>query len=232
MKKKITNVGEAAWVTGNIICAIGNCFVAKGAFGVAAIIAPAFVLNRVIGVITVGVSEYIIQGILLVLCCLTIKKFKGKFIATICNILFYGACFDLIDSMLGFIQPSTLQDRIVVCVVGTLFTTFGVAMMLRTYIPPSAYEIFVKEISEEKGMNMNKFKFYFDGMMVGLAIVGRVAFLGEITFDLIGPLTIISAFMNSVLIAFFGKILDKYVDFSPAIPRLYERLNPKAKNKD
>ena len=53
--------------------------------------------------------------------------------------------------------------------------------------------------------------------------------LGEFRFDLIGILTVISAFLNSILIAFFGKILDKHLDFSPAIPKLYEILNPETK---
>ena len=76
MKKKITKIGEASWIVGNILCAIGNCLVAKSAFGLSAIIAPAFILNRKIGFLTVGVCEYIIQGILLALCCIVIGKKK------------------------------------------------------------------------------------------------------------------------------------------------------------
>lgn len=228
MKKKISKVGEISWIVGNVLCAIGNCLVAKSAFGIAAIIAPAFVLNRAFTVLSVGLGEYIIQFILLAICCIVIGKFKGKFIATICNILFYGACFDLIYICLAFIQPAGMFERIVVAVIGTFITSFGVAMMLRTYIPPSAYEIFVKEIADEKNINMNKFKLIFDSSMFFVAIASMLVFMGEFCLDLIGPLTVISAFLNSILIAFFGKILDKYCDFSPAIPKLYNLLNPKS----
>ena len=229
MTRKINRFGEAAWIVGNIICAIGNCLVAKSSFGVAAVIAPPFVISRAFSFLTVGISEYIFQGILLTICCLAIGKFKNKFIATICNILFYGACFDIINFLLSFIQPADIFGRIIVATVGTVFSSFGVAVMLRTYIPPSAYEIFVKEIAEEKGLNMNKFKLIFDASMFAIAIVLMFILIGEFCFDLIGPLTIISAFLNSILIAFFGKLLDKYVDFSPAIPSLYNILNPQGK---
>ena len=229
MTKKTIKLGEASWIIGNLLCALGNCLVSKSAFGLSAIIAPAFILNRKIGFLTVGFCEYIIQGILLVLCCIIIGKFKGKFIATICNIIFYGASFDIVNSLLSFMHPSNIASRIIVAIIGTLITGFAVAIMLRTYIPPSIYEIFVKEVAEAKGFNVNKMKLIFDASMLALSLTMMFILLGEFRFDLIGILTVISAFLNSILIAFFGKILDKHLDFSPAIPKLYEILNPETK---
>lgn len=228
-KKQIRNIGELSWIIGNILCAIGNYLVAKSAFGLSAIIAPAFILNRKIGFLSVGVCEYIIQGLLLALCCMVIGKFKGKFIATICNILFYGACFDAVDSLLFYFQPSDLITRIILAAVGTLITGFAIALMLRTYIPPSAYEIFVKEIAESKGINVAKMKLIFDASMLTLTLLLMFLLLGGFYIDIIGPLTVAAAFLNSVLIGFFGKILDKYCDFSPAIPKLHKILNSKTK---
>ena len=229
MKKKITKMGEASWVVGNILCAIGNCLVSKSAFGLSAIIAPAFIMHEKIGFLTVGVCEYIIQDFLLTLCCILIGKFKGKFIATICNILFYGACFDIVNSLLSSITPVSIVSRILVAAIGTLITGFAIALMLRTYIPPSAYEIFVKEVAESKGIDLSKMKLFFDGSMLAISIAMMLLLLGEFRFDMIGALTVIAAFLNSVLIGFFGKIIDRYCDFSPAIPKLYNLLNPNSK---
>ncbi len=228
--KKITKIGEASWVVGNILCAIGNCLVSKSAFGLSSIIAPAFILNRKIGFLSVGVCEYIIQGLLLALCCVLIGKFKGKFIATICNILFYGACFDIVNSLLSPIVPVTIISRIAVAAIGTLITGFAIALMLRTYIPPSAYEIFVKEVAEAKNIEVSKMKLIFDASMLFITIVLMFALLGGFYIDILGPLTVIAAFLNSVLIKFFGQIIDKYCDFSPAIPKLYNLLNPNPEN--
>ena len=76
---------------------------------------------------------------------------------------------------------------------------------------------------------MNKMKLAFDASMLALTVILMFAMLGKFRLDIIGPITVISAFLNSVLIGFFGKILDKYCDFSPAIPKLYQILNPKTK---
>lgn len=229
MNKKILKLGEASWIVGNILCAIGNCLVSKSAFGLSAIIAPAFILNRKIGFLSVGVCEYLIQGILLALCCIIIKKFKAKFIATICNIIFYGACFDIVNALLSSVQPSSVASRVLVAEIGLIITGFAVALMLRTYIPPSAYEIFVREIADEKHINMNKMKLIFDASMLILTFVLMFTLLGGFKLDIIGPITVIAAFLNSLLIGAFGSILDQYCDFSPAIPKLYNLLNSKTK---
>ena len=230
MNKKITKIGEASWIVGNILCAIGNCLISKSAFGLSSIIAPAFIMNRKIGFLSVGVCEYIFQGLLLALCCILIGKFKGKFIATICNILFYGACFDVVNSLLSPLVPTGILARIILAAVGTVITGFAVALMLRTYIPPSAFEIFVREVAESKGIDTSKMKLIFDASMLLITIVMMFALLGGFYIDILGPLTVISAFLNSVLIGLFGKVLDKYCDFSPAAPKLYNLLNPDSKN--
>lgn len=226
MTKKIRKIGELSWIVGNILCAIGNCLLSKSAFGLSAIIAPAFIMNRHIGFLSVGVCEYIIQGVLLTLCCILIGKFKVKFIATICNILFYGACFDIINYLLMPIQANTVVARIAVAAIGTVITSFAVALMLRTYIPPAAYEIFVREVAEAKGININKMKLWFDASMLLITAILMFTLLKGFFVDIIGPMTVVSAFLNSVLIGFFGKILDKHCDFSPAFPKLYKILNP------
>ena len=226
MDKKITKIGELAWIVGTILCAIGNCFVDKSQFGLSAIIAPAFILQEKLNFLTVGFCEYIIQGILLTLCCLIIGKFKWIFIATICNILFYGACFDLVSYLFAGIQPSTIPARILIAVVGLLITGFAVALMLRTYIPPSIYEVFVKEISVAKGINLNRMKLIFDASMLLLSFILMFVLLGEFRFDIIGIITVVAAFLNSVIIGFFGKIIDKHCVFSPAIPKFYKILHP------
>ena len=229
MNKKITKIGEVAWIIGTILCSIGNCLVDKSQFGLSAIIAPAFILQEKLSFLTVGFCEYIIQGILLTLCCVIIGKFKWSFIATVCNILFYGACFDFVSYLFSGIQPATVFSRILVASIGMIITGFAVALMLRTYIPPSIYEVFVKEISVAKGINLNKMKLIFDASMLLLSFILMFVLLGEFRFDIIGIITIVAAFLNSVIIGFFGRILDKHCIFSPAIPKLFKILHPNAK---
>ena len=44
-------------------------------------------------------------------------------------------------------DKANLFGKIICAIIGTFITSFGVALMLRTYIPPASYEIFVKEIA-------------------------------------------------------------------------------------
>jgi hypothetical protein len=72
-------------------------------------------------------------------------------------------------------------------------------------------------------------KLLFDASMLTISFILMFALLGKFRFDMIGVLTIITAFLNSVIIGFFGMILDKYCTFSPAFPKLYSLLNPNKK---
>lgn len=228
MKKRIGKVGELAWIVGNIICAFGNCLISRSGLGVSSIIGPAFVLSDYLkslnDIFTVGMCEYMIQGLLLTVCCLLIGRFKPKFIFTVCNILFYGACFDVVDVILAGVVPNGIWEQIGVAVLGTLIAGFAVSIMLRTYIPPSAYEIFVKEVAIAKRLDMGKMKLIFDASMLIIAVVMMLVLIGEWRWDLIGVYTLINAVINSVVVAFFGKLLDKVFDFTPAVPRLYNWL--------
>ena len=121
--------------------------------------------------------------------------------------------FDIINALLSFLQPTDILSRIMLAIIGTIITAFAVGLMLRTYIPPSIYEIFVKEVAVAKGFDMVKTKLVFDASMLGLSFVLMFLLLGEFRFDFIGILTVISAFINSILIAFFGKFINKQFNF-------------------
>ena len=231
MNKKLIKAGEVSWVVGNILCAIGNCLISKSKFGLSSIIAPAFILHEKIEFLTVGMCEYMIQGILLVLCAILIGRFKAKFTVTICNILFYGTAFDILNFLLQSIQPNEFISKILCAIVGTVLTTLGVAFMLRTYIPPSIYEIFVAEVAKAKSVEVDKMKLIFDTSMLALSLVMMFVLLGGFRLDMLGPFTICTAFLNPFLIGLFGKLLDKYVDFSPAFPALFHMLNHKNADK-
>ena len=208
-KKKIGRVGEIAWIIGNILCALGTCLVSKCGFGVSAIVAPAFTVQKrlvqINEIFTVGVTEYIVQGLLLALCCVLIGKFKPKFFATICNILFYGACYDIWSKILGGgVVVDNIISRIMLAIIGTIITGLAVALMLRTYIPPAAYDIFAKEVALAKKISITKMKLIFDTSLLLLGLIFMFTLLDSVDLAIIGPLTVLSAFAHAPIIAFFG----------------------------
>ena len=70
MNNKKGNFAELAYVMGMILCPLGVCLSAKSGFGVSMVVAPAYVLylriSETLPWFTFGKSEYIFQGLLLI----------------------------------------------------------------------------------------------------------------------------------------------------------------------
>lgn len=226
--KKIGKTGELAWLLSIILSAFGVCLSSKGGFGVSIVVAPAYVLHMKLsmffGWFTFGISEYFLQGILLIILCAVMRKFKIKYALTVVTIIFYGAALDLWYVIFGKGIYTVMTQRIVSAVAGFVITAFSIALALRTYLPQESYEMFVKDISDRFGFDMNRTKWVYDFCSLAAAIIIMFISFGEFSPEMIGIYTLVCVIINSPLIALFGKLLDRISDFSPAFPWLYEKL--------
>ena len=76
--KKVKHLGETAWVFAVILIGLGVALVTKGGFGVSMVVAPAYIIHLVVEKVlpwyTFGTSEYILQGVLLIVLWIILKK--------------------------------------------------------------------------------------------------------------------------------------------------------------
>ena len=96
--------------------------------------------------------------------------------------------------------------------------------MLRSYLPQQAYDFTVKEISVVKKRDMNKVKWVYDVSSLLVGIVLMLVLFGGFDLSLIGVGTLVLAVINAPIIGFFGKILDRFIDFSPLFPKFAGRV--------
>ena len=77
--KQIKKSSEILWLLGILFVALGVAICDKANLGVSMIAAPAFIISEALSPIStffsVGASEYLIQGLLLLLMCAIIRKF-------------------------------------------------------------------------------------------------------------------------------------------------------------
>ena len=105
MEKKKGCFAEIAYVLGLILCPLGVCLSAKSGFGVSMVVAPAYVLymriSEMFSWFTFGKSEYIFQGLLLVVLAFTVRRFKWKYLLSFVTAFIYGNILDLWYVVLG-----------------------------------------------------------------------------------------------------------------------------------
>ena len=83
-KKKIGRMNEAAWVIGIVVCALGVALCTKADFGLSMIAAPPFIfhyaLRGAFPWFTQGTAEYVWQGVLLILMCAAVRRFRWRYL--------------------------------------------------------------------------------------------------------------------------------------------------------
>lgn len=214
--KKIGKMNEAAWVLGIVLCALGVCLATKADFGLSMIAAPAYILH--VGLVKVfpwysqGTSEYVFQGILLILLCIGIQRFKMRYLLSFVTAILFGFVLDgwfLVFGGNGAYESPVL--RIVAFVVGELFTGLAIAFFFRTKLPLQIYELVVTEVAERYKRKTSTVKQVYDIASLVLSVL--LAFFVNRSMAGIGIGTIVLTIVNAPLIALFGKVLDKFFTF-------------------
>lgn len=233
--KKVKNTSELLWLFGIIFVALGVSICSKADLGVSMIAAPAFVVfdavNPLFSFMSVGVLEYAIQGIILIILCFVIGKFNWKFLIAFAVAVFYGYTLNFFLWLLGGIEFNGVVIRWIMLIIGDLVTAFGVACFFRTYMPLQVYELFVSEVSHRFNVKIPTVKWCFDMALLVISIL--LAFLlyddaktfdwstiGYSSFHSIGLGTLVTTLINSPFITFMGKIIDRFFDSTPRFKKL------------
>lgn len=233
--KKIKKSSELLWLFGILFVALGVTVCSKANLGVSMIAAPAFVLSEALSpflpFLSVGVMEYIVQGIILIVLCIVIRKFNWRYLTAFATAIIYGYALNLFLWLLRDISFDTVPLRWIMLIVGDCFTAFGVACFFRTYMPLEVYELFVAELAEKFRLNINRTKWGFDITLLTISILLAVTLFGDITtfdrseiycssFHSIGFGTLVTTAINSPLIGLMGKLVDRFFEATPRFGKL------------
>lgn len=92
--KMLRKTSELLWLFGIVFVALGVAICSKANLGVSMIAAPAFVVYEAIAplseMLSVGVTEYIIQGLMLVLMCIIVRRFIWRYLLAFAVAVIYG----------------------------------------------------------------------------------------------------------------------------------------------
>ncbi|MBQ7821147.1 MAG: hypothetical protein IJ391_02565 [Clostridia bacterium] len=230
MTKKFSKMNEAAWVLGILICGFGIALCTKADLGLSMIAAPPFILHcrlsQLYTVFTQGVCEYLWEGVLLVVLCAVILRFKWRYLLSFITAVLSGFAIDFWLLVLGGGTPyESMALRIIAFVIGSASISFAIAFFFRTSMPLQVYELFVAEITDKYGFDQTKVKSLFDISMFVITVILAV-FVNK-SAQGIGIGTVIVTLLNSPMIALAGKILDRFFTFEARFPRLLSFVGQK-----
>jgi len=240
LMKKIEKTSELMWLFGVIFVALGVAVCSKTNLGVSMIAAPAFIISEALVNLwqgfSVGVVEYLFQGVLLLIMCVIVKKFKVKYIFAFLVAVIYGYTLNLFIFIIGDKPFASLLLRWIMLIVGDTCTAFGVACFFKTYMPLQVYELFVSESANTFQKDIHKTKQLFDISLLCISVLLTLILFNDIksiTFEMlysssfhsIGLGTIVTTLINSPIIAFWSFVLDKIFYSTPLFSKLDKLLN-------
>lgn len=216
MTKKIRKMNEISWLLGIVLCTLGVCLCTKANFGLSMIAAPPYIIHlRMVKLFpwySQGTSEYLWQGILLIVLCIAVRRFRVRYLFSFLTAFLSGNMLDIwlrIFGGNGAFEPMWL--RCIAYVLGICVTSLAIAFYFRTRLPLQVYELIVAEVSDKFGKDINQTKHIYDAVML-IASVVFAPLLNE-SFRGVGIGTIITTVVNAPLIAFFGSLIDGYMSF-------------------
>ena len=233
--RKIKKASELLWLFGIIFVALGVCICSKADLGVSMIAAPAFIVYEAIAPLwsgfSVGMVEYLVQGVLLIIMCIVVRRFDFRYLLGFGVAVLYGCTLNLFLFLLSDVQVHSVAGRWILLLVGDVCTAFGVACFFHTYMPLQVFELFVTEVTGRFKLNIHKFKWAYDLSLLAVSVALALVLFGDVkTFDWskigytsfhsIGLGTLVTTIINSPIISLMDKLINKVFEDTPRFPKL------------
>ena len=214
MKGKRTFYCEIAYIVGIVILALGTALMEKADFGMSMVVAPAYLIHLKVSAFlpffSFGMSEYVFQAFLLIILSLVMGKVKKGYFLSFVTAFLYGLVLDAAMRLVALFPFEGIAWRAALYIAGLFICSNGVALLFHTYLPPEAYELFVKELSAKFNMTIGKTKTIYDICSCVLGVVLSLCFFGEFIGIKWG--TLVCALVNGWLIGRISRFMeDKFV---------------------
>lgn len=218
MKKPVFYT-ELAYPLGVFLLAFATALMERGGFGMSIVVAPAYVVHLKLSEIwpffTFGMAEYLLQGLVLILTLILVRRVRLVWVLTFGTTLLYGLALDGCMVLTAAI-PTTLWIRVAVYVLGFFLCVTAVGFMLHTYLPPAAYELYTKLLTAKTGRPLSVIKTTYDLASLVVAVGLSLLFFGSIRGVGIG--TVAGALLGGVCIRRMMEWQDRLFTFRDRFP--------------
>lgn len=208
---------EPLYLIAILLMAIGVAFTERAGFGMSMVVAPAYLISMVTG-LSFGTVEYLVQGALLIVMALIVRRFRISYLFSFLTAFVYGLTLNAFLPLFAGLPADSIPLRILWFLLGSTIVALSVAMFFRVYLSPEAYDLFVREVAERFHLPMGRFKLCYDLGSALLSLVLSFALFGFGRFVGIGWGTLVLALINGPIIGFFGRLLDRFFVFYPMLP--------------
>lgn len=229
-EKKTIISSEVVYVATTMATSLATAMLSAADFGISMVVAPSYIISLRVSGLTFGQTGYIIQGILLIVLFVILRKIKLLYLFSFVSGFLFGTALDLWRAMIPQLNPELYAPgeylpgvRVLLFIAGFLLNAFGVTLYFKTYFYPQGYEFFVKKICIKYKFAIPKFKLFFDLSCLLISILTSMILFHRL--EGIGTGTVIIAFLNGFMIGIYEKIAGRFVIIRPYFRRFAEKFD-------
>ena len=215
---------EVVYLFAVVLIAFAVSMTVTAGFGVSMIVGPAYLVSLRVPSLTFGLAEYVLQGILFVVFCLAVRRFKWVYLSSFVTCLLYGLILDGVQRFVPLLNPAVtapeslpVPARLVLFAAGMVLTSFAIALFFKVYLYPQVYDFFVVGLVSRYHLKKGPFKTGFDLTFLALSVILSFALFGRLEGISWG--TAVMAVCNGTIIGLFSKLFDRFLTVKPLFPK-------------
>jgi len=214
--KKISVNNLFIFLLGLTCLSLGIVLVIKSNLGISVAMSVPYVFSLYFTKISLGQWSYIIQGIVLLLLVIIVRKLTVKYLMSFIVAFLFGLAIDLFNVMLVSVVASTLLERVGLFILASVVISIGVASFMKSNYPILPFDTFVKEVSLVKNIKYSKFKTGYDLTSFTVSLTASLIFFRKIHGLNIG--TLVSALVLGSTIGACLNFMNKHIDGKSILP--------------
>ena len=205
--KKRVVLAELLLICGLFLISFSITLMVHANLGISVASSVPFVISLRFTFLTFGTWSYIVQGFLVLLLILIVRKIKWHYFLSFLVSVAFGLLVDFFTEPIARIPADSLISRSLLFAGGLALLSLGIALFVFSQLPLLPYDLFVKELAIHKGISFRKCKTLFDLSCLTTSSLFLLFFVHRLAGIGIGSL--FAALLNGTLAGFWLHLFSR-----------------------
>lgn len=200
---------EILFICGLVLISFGITLMVHADLGISVASSVPYVISLRFQALTFGTWSYLVQGFLVLLLVVIIRKIKWHYLLSFLVSVAFGVLVDLFSFLSSGLSGLSWPQRALLFAGGLLLLTMGIALFVASRLPLLPYDLFVNELAIHKSISFRRCKTLFDLSCLLTSSLFLFFFVRRLTGIGIG--SIISALLNGTMAGFWLSLLKRHI---------------------
>jgi uncharacterized membrane protein YczE len=205
--KKVIVFREPLFATAMLLVSAGVTLMVRSGFGISVASSVPYVFSLYFTQLSFGIWTFVSYAVVILLLIVLIRHFEWLYLISFGISFLVSLLIDLFKYFWSFLPEQTLL-LILYYFMGWLCLSLGIASFIKSELPPTPYELFIRDLAKFKNISFARSKTLFDLGCLTISLLFITFFLKRLTG--IGVGTVVAGLLNGTLIGFWLRLMNRH----------------------